>query len=71
MWINGILILRSWQNLTKYFHRQFMSKILKLKLKIFHLKGPSLLHCLVDKNEEISPMLLAGQTLDKMWTDGR
>ena len=45
---------------------------LKIKIKKFlNFKGPSLLHCLVDKNEEISPMLLAGQTLDKMWTDGR
>ncbi len=44
----------------------------KIKIKKFlNFKGPSLLHCLVDKNEEISPMLLAGQTLDKMWTDGR
>lgn len=29
--------------------------------------GPALLHCVVDPNEDLSPMLLAGQTLDKMW----
>lgn len=29
--------------------------------------GPGLLHCLVDPGEDISPMLLAGQSLDKMW----
>lgn len=29
--------------------------------------GPALLHCEIDPNEDISPMLLAGQTLDKMW----
>ena len=35
--------------------------------KFLNFKGPSLIHCIIDKNEEISPMLLAGQTLDKMW----
>ena len=29
--------------------------------------GPVLVHCLVDEREDISPMLLAGQTLDQMW----
>jgi len=29
--------------------------------------GPALLHCVVDPREDISPMLLAGQTLDAMW----
>ena len=31
------------------------------------LPGPVLVHCLVDETEDISPMLLAGQTLDQMW----
>ena len=30
--------------------------------------GPVLIHCLIDGAEDISPMLLAGQTLDAMWT---
>lgn len=30
-------------------------------------EGPVLVHCLIDENEDIVPMLLAGQTLDKMW----
>ena len=43
-------------------------KNLKNKLKKFlNFKGPSLIHCVIDKKEELSPMLLAGQTLDKMW----
>ena len=43
-------------------------KNLKNKLKKFlNFKGPSLIHCLIDKKEELSPMLLAGQTLDNMW----
>ena len=47
-------------------------KNFKKKINNFiNYKGPALLHCIIDKNEEISPMLLAGQTLDKMWTDGR
>ena len=47
-------------------------KNLKNKLKKFlNFKGPSLLHCLVDKKEELSPMLLAGQTLDKMWKNAK
>ncbi|GIL41468.1 thiamine pyrophosphate-binding protein [Roseiterribacter gracilis] len=29
--------------------------------------GPVLVHCLVEKHEDISPMLLAGQGLDAMW----
>ena len=29
---------------------------------------PVLIHCLIDSAEDISPMLLAGQTLDAMWT---
>ena len=55
-------------------HSQLISNRKDLKNKIqkfISLKGPSLLHCLVDESEEISPMLLAGQTLDKMWTDDR
>ena len=35
--------------------------------KILRHNGPALLHCQIDNNEELSPMLLAGQTLDKMW----
>ena len=30
--------------------------------------GPVLIHCLIDGAEDISPMLLAGQTMDAMWT---
>jgi len=41
---------------------------LKKKIqKILRHNGPALLHCQIDNNEELSPMLLAGQTLDKMW----
>ena len=29
---------------------------------------PALIHCLIDGAEDISPMLLAGQTMDAMWT---
>jgi len=32
--------------------------------------GPALLHCLVDEAEDVSPMLLPGQTLDRMWRNG-
>jgi acetolactate synthase-1/2/3 large subunit len=35
--------------------------------KTLETDGPALLHCLVDPGEDITPMLLAGQTLDKMW----
>jgi acetolactate synthase-1/2/3 large subunit len=30
-------------------------------------KGPALVHCLVDHGEDVVPMLLAGQALDRMW----
>jgi acetolactate synthase-1/2/3 large subunit len=44
------------------------SRNLKKKIKeILNHKGPALLHCIIDPNEELSPMLLAGQELDKMW----
>lgn len=29
--------------------------------------GPALVHCVVDKNEDVLPMLLAGQTINEMW----
>ena len=29
--------------------------------------GPVLVHCIIDSQEDIVPMLMAGQTLDKMW----
>lgn len=29
--------------------------------------GPALVHCLVSPGEDVMPMLLAGQTMDKMW----
>ena len=29
--------------------------------------GPALVHCLVDPQEDVVPMLLAGQTMDRMW----
>jgi len=29
--------------------------------------GPALVHCLIDPAEDVVPMLLAGQTLDRMW----
>jgi len=37
--------------------------------RIFSHKGPALLHCNVDPNEDVIPMLLGGQTMDKMWPD--
>ncbi len=30
--------------------------------------GPALVHCVIDEEEDITPMLLAGQTLDQMWS---
>jgi len=30
--------------------------------------GPALVHCIVDPDEDVSPMLLTGQTIDAMWT---
>jgi acetolactate synthase-1/2/3 large subunit len=33
----------------------------------FAHKGPALIHCVIDEEEDITPMLLAGQTLDGMW----
>ncbi len=32
--------------------------------------GPALVHCRIDPVEDVSPMLLGGQTLDKMWRTG-
>jgi len=32
--------------------------------------GAALVHCAVDPDEDISPMLLAGQRLDRMWPLG-
>jgi acetolactate synthase-1/2/3 large subunit len=29
--------------------------------------GPALVHCLIDPAEDVVPMLLAGQTMDRMW----
>jgi acetolactate synthase-1/2/3 large subunit len=44
------------------------SRNLRKKIKeMLNHKGPALLHCIIDPNEELSPMLLAGQELDKMW----
>ena len=31
--------------------------------------GPVLVHCVVDETEDVVPMLLAGQTMDRMWPD--
>ncbi len=33
--------------------------------------GPVLVHCLIDPNEDVTPMLLAGQTMDAMWPYGQ
>jgi acetolactate synthase I/II/III large subunit len=30
-------------------------------------QGPALVHCLIDPQENVVPMLLAGQTMDRMW----
>jgi acetolactate synthase-1/2/3 large subunit len=30
-------------------------------------QGPALVHCLIDPEEDIVPMLLGGQTMDRMW----
>jgi len=35
--------------------------------KAFIEPGPVLVHCLVDPLEDVVPMLMAGQTMDKMW----
>lgn len=32
--------------------------------------GPALVHCIIDPAEDVSPMLLGGQTIDAMWTRG-
>ncbi len=31
------------------------------------VRGPALVHCLIDPAEDVVPMLLAGQTMDRMW----
>ena len=46
--------------------REDLSKKLK---KFLNYKGPALVHCIVDNKEELSPMLLAGETLDNMWSN--
>jgi acetolactate synthase-1/2/3 large subunit len=33
----------------------------------FDLEEPVLVHCLVDPMEDVSPMLMAGKSMDKMW----
>ncbi len=33
-------------------------------------EGPALVHCCVDYNEDIAPMLLSGETMDRMWPYG-
>jgi acetolactate synthase-1/2/3 large subunit len=33
-------------------------------------RGPALVHCLIDPDEDVVPMLLAGQTMDRMWPYG-
>jgi acetolactate synthase-1/2/3 large subunit len=33
----------------------------------FATQGPALVHCLIDPEEDVVPMLLAGQTMDRMW----
>jgi len=30
-------------------------------------KSPALIHCIVDETEDVVPMLLGGQTMDRMW----
>lgn len=35
--------------------------------KAFFECGPVLIHCIVDDAEDVIPMLMGGQTLDKMW----
>ena len=37
--------------------------------RIFSHNGPALLHCNIDPSEDVIPMLLGGQTMDKMWPD--
>lgn len=62
-------LAKSYKIFSQTIHeRRFLKKKI---IRFLNFKGPSLLHCIVDKDEEISPMLLSGQTLDKMWTDGR
>lgn len=31
------------------------------------IRGPAVVHCLIDPQEDVVPMLLAGQTMDRMW----
>jgi len=35
--------------------------------EVLNQKGPALVHCIVDPKEDVSPMLLPGQTMDGMW----
>ncbi len=35
---------------------------------LLDVPGPALLHCVVDPAEDVSPMLLGGQTMDQMWS---
>lgn len=38
-----------------------------VSLEALSYEGPALIHCFVDYNEDVSPMLLPDQTMDKMW----
>jgi acetolactate synthase I/II/III large subunit len=35
--------------------------------RVLCVPGPALAHCLIDPAEDVVPMLLAGQTMDRMW----
>lgn len=64
----------SFENIAKNYgiYSQTISKREDLDKKIkkfLNYRGSALLHCLVDGKEELSPMLLAGETLDNMWSN--
>jgi acetolactate synthase-1/2/3 large subunit len=35
--------------------------------QVLAVPGPALAHCLIDPSEDVVPMLLAGQSMDRMW----
>jgi len=49
------------------FHLSDASDVKSVLSQALTHDGPALVHCVVDEAEDIVPMLMAGQTLDKMW----
>jgi acetolactate synthase-1/2/3 large subunit len=46
---------------------QFMDEVEKCLSEALSHNGPVLVHCIIDPSEDVVPMLLANQTMDRMW----